>query len=183
VTPTLSLAVIVAISIVPIVAAQALPPVPEQALARLDASPRHGEWGGVEQGTAAATRYWLMFPERSDKAPVILVLHRLGELDDWTRAVTDQFAAAGYIAIAPELPPGSSARKARVESVLGYATALPAANGRAAVVVFDDGTLGETPDLSPAARPVLMVDVKADRGRAAQQEWRRVLEFLAERLR
>jgi carboxymethylenebutenolidase len=71
--------------------------------ARLAESPRHGEWVTVRTGPADSIRAWVVYPERSDPAPVVLVVHEIFGLSHWVRAVADQFAAEGFIAIAPDL--------------------------------------------------------------------------------
>jgi carboxymethylenebutenolidase len=48
-------------------------------------------------------RAWVVYPERSTKAPVIVVVHEIFGLSSWVRSVADQFAADGFIAIAPDL--------------------------------------------------------------------------------
>jgi carboxymethylenebutenolidase len=48
-------------------------------------------------------RAFVVYPERSTKAPVVLVVHEIYGLTIWVRAVADQFAAEGFIAIAPDL--------------------------------------------------------------------------------
>jgi carboxymethylenebutenolidase len=45
----------------------------------------------------------VVYPERSTKAPVILVVHEVYGLSSWVRSVADQLAADGFIAIAPDL--------------------------------------------------------------------------------
>lgn len=82
--------------------AQTLPADAEGALDRLQASPRHGEWVTVTQG-ADEIKAWVVFPERADKAPVVVVIHEIHGLTHWIRAVADQLAADGFIAIAPDL--------------------------------------------------------------------------------
>jgi carboxymethylenebutenolidase len=81
---------------------QALPAGADDAVARLNASPRHGEWVTVRSGTDSI-RAWVVHPERSDAAPVVLVVHEIFGLSNWVRAVADQLAAEGFIAIAPDL--------------------------------------------------------------------------------
>ena len=49
---------------------------------------------------------FVAYPEVKDKAPVILVIHEIFGMSDWVQQVTDEFAAAGYIAIAPDLLSG-----------------------------------------------------------------------------
>ena len=83
-----------------------LPPVEAEALARLESSPRHGEWINVDAGGGDAVDAWLVYPERSDNAPVVIVIHEIFGLTDWVRAVADQLAAEGFIAVAPDLLSG-----------------------------------------------------------------------------
>jgi carboxymethylenebutenolidase len=45
----------------------------------------------------------VVYPERSTKAPVVLVVHEIFGLSSWVRSVADQLAADGFIAIAPDL--------------------------------------------------------------------------------
>ena len=79
------------------------------ARARLDASPRHGEWVMIPAGAGDSVRAWVVYPERSDKAPVVLVVHEIFGLSTWIRSVADQLAADGFIAIAPDLLTGKYA--------------------------------------------------------------------------
>jgi len=79
-----------------------LPAGAAEANARLQASPRHGEWVVIRTG-ADSVRAWVVYPERADKAPVVLVIHEIFGLSNWIRAVADQVAADGFIAIAPDL--------------------------------------------------------------------------------
>src|SRR5690606_41007852 len=73
-----------------------------EAMDRLAASPRHAEWVTVRVGEDSV-RAWVVYPERSDPAPVILVVHEIFGLSHWVRSVADQFAADGFIAIAPDM--------------------------------------------------------------------------------
>jgi carboxymethylenebutenolidase len=81
---------------------QSLPADAAGARARLASSPRHGEWVTYKSG-ADSIRAWLVYPQRKDKAPVVVVIHEIYGLTPWVRAVADQLAEAGYIAIAPDL--------------------------------------------------------------------------------
>ena len=80
-----------------------LPPDASGALARLGLSPRHGEWVIVRTGGGDSLRAWVVYPERSTKAPVVVVVHEIFGLSSWVRGVADQLAADGFIAIAPDL--------------------------------------------------------------------------------
>lgn len=136
----------------------ALPPDAEGAQARLDASPRHGEWVMIPTATDSV-RAWVVYPERTTKAPVVIVVHEIFGLSPWIRAVADQLAADGFIAVAPDLitsknvpgaplnPNPDSARAAirtldqqvvqqQLGAVARYATRLPAATSRYGIVGF-----------------------------------------------
>lgn len=137
-----------------------LPASAEEALARLAASPRHGEWVTVRTSDSDSIRAWVVYPERSDPAPVVLVVHEIFGLSHWVRAVADQFAAEGFVAIAPDMltmndiPLGADgapdAERARAEigsldrdvlhqrllAVAEYGMALPAAEDRYGIVGY-----------------------------------------------
>lgn len=82
-----------------------IPPGEEDAKARLDNSPRHGEMIDIPLDDQSITS-WIVYPEREDKAPVVIVIHEIYGLTDWIRSVADQLAAEGFIAIAPDLLSG-----------------------------------------------------------------------------
>ena len=79
-----------------------LPAGAAEAVARLKASPRHGEWVMVKSGSDSV-KAWLVYPERRTSAPVVVVIHEIYGLSNWVRGVADQLAADGFIAIAPDL--------------------------------------------------------------------------------
>jgi len=75
------------------------------ARAKVDKSPRHREWVTVtHDGRKVET--FVAYPEASKNTPVIVVIHEIFGMSDWVEEVTDEFAAAGYIAIAPDLLSG-----------------------------------------------------------------------------
>lgn len=80
-----------------------LPPDAAGAPARLSSSPRHGEWVTIRTRPADSVRAWVVYPERSTRAPVVLVVHEIFGLTSWVRSIADQLAADGFIAIAPDL--------------------------------------------------------------------------------
>src|SRR3972149_3139626 len=86
--------------------AQTLPADGDSAPARLNASPRHGEGVKVDSGGGDSVMAWVVYPERRDRAGVVVVIHEIFGLTDWVRAVADQLAAEGFIAIAPDPPSG-----------------------------------------------------------------------------
>jgi carboxymethylenebutenolidase len=80
-----------------------LPAAGSTAAERIAKSPRHGEWVAVKVSATDSVMSWVVYPERRDKAPVVLVIHENTGLTTWARSVADQLAAEGFIAIAPDL--------------------------------------------------------------------------------
>lgn len=139
-----------------------LPAGEETAKARLEKSPRHGEFIDVKyEGSPYPLRTWIVYPERKDKAPVVIVIHEIYGLTDWIRAVADQLAKEGFIAVAPDLisgmGPGGGGTESvasrdsvvrlirglsaeetykRLNAVRSWAIALPASNGKSATVGY-----------------------------------------------
>jgi carboxymethylenebutenolidase len=130
------------------------------AKAILNKSPRHQEWAKVTYGSRTVNAF-VVYPEVSHKAPVVLLIHEIFGLTDWARSMADDIAAMGYIVIAPDLlsgfgpnggdtsafPDMQSAVKgvsgldpatvtADLNATADYALKLPAANGKLAVVGF-----------------------------------------------
>jgi carboxymethylenebutenolidase len=81
---------------------QALPASGTDANARLAASPRKGEWVTIRSGEDSV-RAWVVYPAKREKAPVVVAVHDNQGMSNWIRAVADQLAADGFIAIAPDL--------------------------------------------------------------------------------
>ena len=77
------------------------------ARANVDKSPRHREWVTVKHDGRPVETF-IAYPESSRKTPVVLVIHEIFGMTDWVEDVADQFAAAGYIAVAPDLLSGMS---------------------------------------------------------------------------
>ncbi len=138
-----------------------LPPGEDGASAALNRSSRHGEWIDVPYDGKTPLRTWIVYPERKDKAPVVLIIHEIFGLSDWIRSVADQLAKEGFIAVAPDFisgygPNGGgtasvSSRDSvvmlirnlsaeetykRLDSVRAFAVRLPAANGKCATIGF-----------------------------------------------
>src|SRR6266567_8337608 len=68
---------------------------------RLNSSPRHGEWVDIKSG-ARTIKAFVVYPERKDKAPAVLVIQEIFGLTDWVRSLCDELAENGVIAIAPD---------------------------------------------------------------------------------
>jgi carboxymethylenebutenolidase len=126
----------------------------------------------------APIRTWIAYPERKDKAGVVIIVHEIYGLSDWIRGVADQLAREGFIAVAPDLisglGPGGGGTdsapsrddvvklvraltpadaNARLDAVRARAVKLPAANGRSATIGFCWG--GARSFAYAAAQPAL----------------------------
>ena len=129
------------------------------AKAKLEKSPRHGEWVTIKSG-ARNVQAFVVYPEVKNRAPVVVVIHEIFGMTDWVRDTADQLAAAGYIAIAPDLlsgmgPNGGGSSSfggddvrmaigklppdqitADLNATADYGKKLPASNGKLAVAGF-----------------------------------------------
>ena len=76
------------------------------AKARLEKSPRHGEWVDVKNGSRTV-HCFIVYPEVKNPSPAVVVIHEIFGLTPWARNAADEVAAAGYIAIAPDLLSGA----------------------------------------------------------------------------
>lgn len=130
----------------------------KQALAR---SPRHGEWVNLKSGNRTVSAF-VVYPEVKNKATSVVVIHEIFGMSDWVQVAADELAAAGYIAIAPDLLSGmgphggGTAEFAADNTAIGkairdlppdqitadlnaaadYVSHLPASNGKVAVAGF-----------------------------------------------
>jgi len=134
----------------------------------VDKSPRRRAWVTVKQG-ARSVESFLTYPQQRDKVPALVVIHEIFGMTDWVEDVTDEFAEAGFIAIAPDLlsgmapnggrtkdfpaaegggfgPVGQAIGKlppdqitADLNAVTDYCKNLPACNGKVCVVGFSWG--------------------------------------------
>src|ERR1700730_10558595 len=89
-----------------LVLAQTLP-AQDWAKARLEKSSRHGEWVDFKSGDRTIKAF-VVYPERKDKAPVVLVISEIFGLTDWVRSMCDELAENGVIAISPDLHSGKT---------------------------------------------------------------------------
>lgn len=76
---------------------------PDPAADRLESSPRHHEWVEIKTPAGRTVRALQVFPEVDRPVPAVLVIHENRGLTDWVKSVADQFAEAGYVALAPDL--------------------------------------------------------------------------------
>ena len=131
----------------------------EHAARALKESPRHQEWVDIKMADGTALRSFVVFPERPDKAGVVLVIHDIRGMSDTARAVGDQLAQDGFIAIVPDFlsgmgPNGGGTESlgagvgqairgltpdqvnARLNAAMEHGRRLPASNGKTGVVGF-----------------------------------------------
>jgi carboxymethylenebutenolidase len=128
----------------------------------LNASPRHGEFVTIEvPGMKTPIKSYIVYPEVKEKAPVVVVTMEIFGLSDWLMAVTDQLAADGFIAIAPDYLSGKGPKGGGTEdfadrtavtravqgvstddvvavnnAVKAYGAKLPASSGKFASIGF-----------------------------------------------
>lgn len=122
-------------------------------------SSRHGEFVDIELEGGQKLNTWVVYPERQDKAGVVLVIHDIRGMSDWIRAVGDQLAQDGFIAVVPDFLSGKGPDRggtkalgkdvgqairsltedevvARLHAAKAYGEKLPASNGKTAVLGF-----------------------------------------------
>jgi carboxymethylenebutenolidase len=126
----------------------------------LAASPRHREWVDVKHDGRTVSCF-VVYPEVKKKTAAIVVIHEIFGMSDWVQMMTDELAAAGYVAIAPDLlsgmgPHGGGTSEfaddnavgkairdlppdqitADLNAVADYVAKLPASNGKVTVTGF-----------------------------------------------
>src|SRR6202161_4439734 len=125
---------------------------------RIEKSPRHSEWVTIKHN-GRSVETLVVYPESKDKRPVVLIIHEIFGLSDWAQELADEVAAAGYIAVAPDLLSGMAPNGGRtkdfptgVTEAIGklnpdqitadlnaaadYGLKLPASNGKLFVAGF-----------------------------------------------
>ncbi len=80
-------------------------PAQDWARQQLEKSPRHHEWVTVKHDSRSVQTF-VVYPESKGKTPVVLIIHEIFGNSDWVQDLADQVAAAGYIAVAPDLLSG-----------------------------------------------------------------------------
>jgi len=135
-------------------------PAQDWAKAMLEKSPRHREYVPIKHGDRTVTAF-VVYPEVSGKAPVIVMIHEIFGLSDWAKEMADELAAKGYIVVAPDLLSGAGPNGGGTDAFAGqdqvtravsglnadqvtadldaaadYGKKLPAANGKVYVAGF-----------------------------------------------
>jgi carboxymethylenebutenolidase len=136
-----------------------LPPDNDAAKEQLARSPRHGEWVDIKMAKGPALNSFVIYPERRTKAPVVIVVHDIGGMSDWIRAIGDQLAKEGFIAVVPDLLSGKGPNgggtsslgdqvgqtirtltpddlKVRLDAVVAYGKSVPSSSGKTGTIGF-----------------------------------------------
>lgn len=135
------------------------PGTPEHVDRALKESSRHGEWVDITLPDGVKLNTWVVYPERKDKAGVVLVIHDINGMRDWPRALGDQLAQDGFIAVVPDFLSGKGPNgggsaalgsavgqtirtltgeemTTRLNAAMAYGKKLAASNGKTAVIGF-----------------------------------------------
>ncbi len=80
----------------------------------VDKSPRRREWVSVKHD-ARSVESFVCYPQSQGKAPAMVVIHEIFGMTDWVENVTDEFAEAGFIAVAPDLLSGMAPNGGRTK--------------------------------------------------------------------
>lgn len=127
----------------------ATPPNSDEAEAALGDSTRHQEYVKLPLPSGGEVNTFVVYPERSDKAPVVIVIHEIFGMTDWVNSVADHLAKQGFIALAPDMITGMEGNAMglvraltkeqiveRLNAVRDYALEIPAATGKIGVTGF-----------------------------------------------
>jgi carboxymethylenebutenolidase len=129
-------------------------------LERLENSPRHQEWISVKT-PSKEVKSFLVYPEVTEKTPVVILIHENRGLNDWARSMADQIAEMGYIALAPDFLSGTAPNgggtadyensdaartgiynldpeqiHTTLDAAVEFAKQIPASNGKSVVIGF-----------------------------------------------
>jgi carboxymethylenebutenolidase len=135
-------------------------------------SPRKGEWVDIPMASGVKLHTWISYPQTTGRAPVVLVFQPGPGMDmgepvtpgggaNWLRAIADQLASEGLIAVLPDLTSGLGPNGGnfdsfrlpdesgaainriphsevlnRIQVAADYALKLPMANGRLGATGF-----------------------------------------------
>ena len=104
---------------------------------RVNASPRHQEWVELASGDRKVKAF-VVYPERKEKATVVVLIHEIMGLTDLGMSGADQLAEHGYIAIAPDFRSGMGPGGGRTDSFEDVGKAREAISGLASSQVIAD---------------------------------------------
>jgi carboxymethylenebutenolidase len=125
----------------------------------LKESTRKGEWVDIKMADGTALKSWVVYPSSSAKTGVVIVIHDIRGMADIPRAVGDQIAQDGFIAIVPDFLSGKGPNgggteslgtevgqtirtltpadvNARLDAAMAYGKTLKQSNGKTGVTGF-----------------------------------------------
>ncbi len=125
----------------------------------LKESTRKGEWVDIKMADGTALKSWVVYPSSSAKTGVVIVIHDIRGMADIPRAVGDQVAQDGFIAIVPDFLSGKGPNgggteslgsevgqtirtltpadvNARLDAAMAYGKTLKQSNGKTGVTGF-----------------------------------------------
>lgn len=136
----------------------------------------------VPRGTSGRERVqaYVSYPDRTEKAPVVLVTARHQGFSDWVRAVGSQMARDGFIAIVPDDTLDDVLD--RNSPVRAYAASLHEANGRIATLDFYEDIDGTPRIAASVDTPAGTAgnDIRMANFTLASHGWASALAFLRE---
>ena len=112
-------------------------PAQDWAKAALEKSPRHREYVPLKHGDRTVQAF-VVYPEVSHKAPVIVLIHEIFGLSDWAKEMADELAAQGYIVVAPDLLTGAGPNGGGTDAFAGQDAVTRAVSGLSADQVTAD---------------------------------------------
>lgn len=138
------------------------------ARAMLDKSPRHGEFVTLSEASGRKLQVWVVYPQVSTKAPVVVMIHEIFGLSDWAKEMADELAGAGYIVVEPDLlsglgPASAAAKPAAMMQEAG--APYVAANPGGTTAFPDRSAVVRAVSSLPDAQVMTDLDTAADYGK------------------
>lgn len=121
-------------------------------------SPRHQEWVQVSAAEGRTLRTFVVYPEVNQPAHAVVVIHENRGLTPWERGLADELAAAGFIAIVPDLLSQAGPQKGGADSFESVGTAREAIHNLSTeqVMADIDGVVEYAMNLSAADKKVVV---------------------------
>ena len=134
------------------------------ALELLNTTTRHREWVNIRTASSPLLAF-VVYPERTDKAPAVLVTMKDKAASVRARAIGDQLAAEGFVAVVLDVRTDAASTTAQ-----RYVESLPAANGTTASLHLD---------LEDGRADVVSRGERGVRLRATAADWPYLVEHLS----
>ncbi|HEY1603347.1 MAG TPA: dienelactone hydrolase family protein [Pirellulales bacterium] len=121
-------------------------------------SPRHQEWVQVSAAGERTLRTFVVYPEVNQPAHAVVVIHENRGLTPWERGLADELAAAGFIAIVPDLLSQAGPQKGGADSFESAGAAREAIHNLSTeqVMADIDGVVDYAMKLSAADKKVVV---------------------------